>query len=100
MVDAGRGARLAPEPFACGLVVANRQHRLQSDGALQALVVRLVHHAHSAGAEFSGNRVGPDPRRRVNSRVVAGSGGWRAGLGRRPFEPSVEAAQPSSAHGV
>ena len=46
---------------------------------IQTLIVRLIHHAHPAGAELPGNRVVSDPRRHVVSRAV---------FGRAPGPPS------------
>ena len=59
MIDAGRGAGLAPEALARGLVVGQRRHRLQRDRALAA--------ARRA------------PRRRRPSRLRRACGRWRSG---------------------
>jgi hypothetical protein len=61
MIDAGRGAGLAPEALACRLVVRDRQHRLDRDGPLQTLIVRLVDHAHPTSAELAADDVVTDP---------------------------------------
>ncbi len=62
MVDAGGRAGLAPEAPACRLVLLERQHHLQRHGALQPFIVRLIHDAHSAGAELAADRVVADAR--------------------------------------
>ncbi len=63
MVDAGCGARLAPEPFARRVLVGERQHHFQRDRALQPFVARGIDYAHAAFAELVRNRIVADARR-------------------------------------
>jgi hypothetical protein len=92
MVDAGRGARLAPEAPARRLVPGQR-HRLERDYASEPLVARRVHDAHAPLAQLARDRVVPDagacrPRRRR-------AGVRRAGR-RVPPPPPRERAQPAA----
>ena len=102
MVDARRGARLAPEAPARRLVGRQRRHHLDGDRAPEALVAGLVHHAHAALAQAAAHRVVPDAggqglRRRINpdrgGRIPAG--GHRRG--RRSGQPLEERAKWSAA---
>ena len=60
MIDARRGPGFAPEALARRLVVGQRRHRLQGDGALQPLVARRVDDAHPAFAQLARDRIVPD----------------------------------------
>ena len=63
MVDAGRGARLAPEPLARRLVSRGRRDRLEGDDAPEPLVARGVDDPHAALAQGAGDDVVPDAGR-------------------------------------
>ena len=67
MIDARRGARLAPQPLPRRLVAGERRHRLEGDGALEPLVARRVDDAHAAFAQLAHDRVAADASRQDRS---------------------------------
>src|SRR6185436_3159191 len=84
MVHAGRGAGLAPESLARGVVARDGRHRLEGDGALELLVARGVDDAHAALSQLADDPVVADaPREAVaHRRLVAERGcrNWRRTL--------------------
>ena len=70
MIHARGRARFTPEALARRLVAGQRRHRLQGDRALETLVARRVHDAHSALPQLAHHRIAADaigqafPRRR------------------------------------
>src|SRR5688572_8170505 len=97
MVDAGGGARFAPEPLARCVAVGERRDDLEGHRTLETLVARGVHHAHAAFAELPHDRVMPDAR----GKLRRGLRGLRAGVRRRRWrdscQPFIERPPPPAA---
>jgi len=86
MVDAGGGARFAPEALACGLVAPDGRHCLERHRPLEALVARSVDDAHPAFAQLARDRIMADAswHEPTAGLVVAGARILRRVLYHRP----------------
>jgi hypothetical protein len=105
MVDARRRTGLAPEPLARGLVVFERQHHLQRDRALQALVAVP---RPSRRRRVFGERVVANPRRCGVLRGIPAEPSGDSGVGPGPLnhqysppsQPALTLSTGSSATNV